>query len=392
LHILMALYNRTGKGTYWRALHLARSLNRLGHRITLLCTSPKNRIRFSDHRDPSGQIHVVEAPDALFGSMRSGYDFWASLARAGWTSAGRFDLVHGFECRPVVLASTLIAKHSRGLPLFFDWCDWFGKGGSVEERSNGLGKTLLRLTETYFEQRFRPLADGNTVINRFLQKRAMEMDIPPARILVLPNGCDTEGLHPVHVHEARVKLGWPEDVFVVCYMGAAFQRDALLMAQAFDAIHAVLPHVRLLLLGGCNIAVERLTRRPDAVWRTGPLSVEALNLHLGASDVCWLPLRNTGANQGRLPMKLNDYMAAGRPVVTTHVGELGDLVTHWGFGLVADDSADDLASMVILLERDQELRATLGRRARQVAEVEFSWRRAGEALDRFYRTTLEQQR
>jgi glycosyltransferase involved in cell wall biosynthesis len=57
------------------------------------------------------------------------------------------------------------------------------------------------------------------------------------------------------------------------------------------------------------------------IFRTGPLAYDQINPYLSACDVCWLPLCDSGANRGRFPFKLGDYMAVGKPVVATAVGD-----------------------------------------------------------------------
>ncbi|MFQ6100898.1 MAG: glycosyltransferase family 4 protein [Anaerolineae bacterium] len=386
----MLLFGPAGKGTYWRALHLARSLARRGHTLTVLSTSRNRRLRFDTRLDTQAGVTLVEAPDLLWGPLRSGWDLWNVISRIRWARGRRFDLVHAFESRPTSILPALYWQRRRSTPLILDWCDWFGRGGSVEERPSRLVRTVLRPVETFFEDSFRTWADGTTVINSFLHRRVIELGVVPETILHLPNGSDIDELYPIPQAEARRALGWPQDVLTIGYIGAIFHRDAVLMAQAFDRIHRAEPGARLLLVGYCNVTVEKLVAAPEAVWRTGRIRYDEINRYLAACDVCWLPLRDSGANRGRYPLKINDYMAVGRPVVATAVGGTADLVRRGEFGLIASDCADDLARQVLTLLRDPARREIMGRRARQLAEAEFTWDRIGAKLERFYRQVLEE--
>ena len=389
MRVLMLLYNLVGKGTYWRALQLARSLAKRGHALTVLATSRDRRLRFDTWHDVQTGVTLAEAPDLLWGPLRSGWDLWSVLARIGWARGRQFDLVHAFESRPTVILPALYWQRYRNVRLVLDWCDWFGRGGSVEERPNRLVRAVLRPVETFFEERFRTLADGTTVINSILRRKVIELGVAPETILHLPNGSDVDGLRPIPQAEARRALGWPEDVPVIGYIGAIFQRDAVLMAQAFDQIRQVEPKAHLLLVGYCNVAVEELVVAPDAVRRTGRINYGEINRYLAACDVCWLPLRDSDANRGRYPLKINDYMAVGRPVVATAVGDVADLVRRGEFGLLASDRPDDLAHQVLTLLRDPALREEMGQRARRLAETEFSWGQVGGKLEQFYQQVLE---
>ena len=69
-----------------------------------------------------------------------------------------------------------------------------------------------------------------------------------------------------------------------------------------------------------------MVRAPDAVGARGPIGQAALADYLIASDIGWLPLRDTGADHGRFPMKLTDFMAAGLSIAATDVGDIGRLL------------------------------------------------------------------
>ncbi len=386
MRIAMPVFNIIGKGTFWRALALGQVLAGKGHAVTLLATSPHRRRGY--RRTERRGVTVIETPDLLPGSLRSGWDLWNALVRIGYLRGRAFDLVHAFENRPVALLPALYLHRSRGIPLISDWCDWFGRGGSVEERPNPLLRAVLRPVETFLEEVPRRRADGVTAINSLLQRKAESLGIPPERILLLPNGSNVEEIRPGDREEARRQLGLPPEARLIAYTGAIFARDARLMAEAFDRIHAARPESRLLLVGYCNIAVEEMVRTPEAVIRTGPVDYATLARYLVACDLGWLPLRDSGANRGRFPLKLNDFMAAGRAVVASDVGDLGDLVREEGIGLVAPDRADALAQAVLDLLADDARRAAMGRRARRLAEGRLSWPAVGSKLEGFYQNIL----
>jgi glycosyltransferase involved in cell wall biosynthesis len=135
--------------------------------------------------------------------------------------------------------------------------------------------------------------------------------------------------------------------------------------------------------------VETLVKEPGAVRRTGPIAYDKINCYLSACDICWLPLRDSGANRGRYPLKINDYMAVGKPVVATDVGDVADLIRRGEFGLLAPDRPDELAQQVIALLRNPAQREIMGRRARRLAESELTWEQVSGRLERFYQQILE---
>lgn len=388
MRILMLAFNRVGEGTYWRALDLGRYLVQRGLQVSLLATATRRRWGLVT-RNLDG-VTLVETPDLFRGSLRSGWDLWNTAHRLGWLRGRAFDLVHAFEARPTVLLPALYLQRLRRTPLVMDWADWFGRGGSVEQRPNPLLRAILRPVETFFEERFRTQADGTTVISKTLLKKARRLGVPADQILLLPNGCEPERFPRLDPVEARAHLGLAEGGSWIGYVGSIFQQDARFMASAFERVAAEVPEVRLVVAGYCPFDIGGLVGRPEAVLQTGRLSETDLGLYLAACDLFWLPLRDTNANRGRFPLKLNDYMAVGRPVVATRVGDIGDLVEQTGIGLASPDEPLAFATCTLSLLQDPHRRQTMGRRARALAENEYHWRGVAHTLEQFYGQVLSQ--
>ena len=380
LRVLLIVFNQTGKGTYWRAFHFGRILATRRHRVTLMATAPRARWRVTEVEVEG--VRLVETPDLLPGSLRSGWDMWAVARRLAWLRGRRFDIVHAFEARPMVVYPALAAQRT-GAKLMMDWCDWFGRGGSVEERPNPLVRAVLRPVETYFEERFRTRAAGTTVINRFLGQRAEALGVPRGSILLLRNGCDTR-VPPMDPQMARRATGLREGGPIVGHIGGIYPRDAELMAEAFRRVRHVWPEARLLLVGYFNRDIERLLGGAAGLIRAGPVGTESIAPYLSAAEVCWLPLCDSGANRGRWPMKLSDYMAVGRPTVTTNVGDLAEVVESHGMGIGTRPDPDELAAATVALLGDEERQRAMGQAARRAAEGEFSWERLTESLEQHY--------
>ncbi len=388
MRILMILYNLRGKGTYWRALYLARGLAKQGHQVTVLCSPLERQWRFEGRTDSQPGVTVVTSPNVLGGLFTSGWDPFTALGRIVWSFGKDFDLIHGFESRPTVILPALYWQRVRRRKMVLDWCDWFGKGGSVEERPSWFVRMILRPFETFFEERFRVFADGITEFGSLLRQKALDLGVPPERIVHISNGSSVDELYPLPQVEAREALNIPQDVPIVGYIGAIFRRDARLMAEAFEEIRAANSSARLLLIGYFNEPIEAWLSDPSAVQRTGRIPYVQINQYLAACDVCWLPLRDSGANRGRIQLKLNDYMAVGKPVVATDVGDGAEWIRRGAFGLLVPDDPHLLAQQVLTLLADPELCAEMGRKGRATAETEYRWDDSALKLEAFYDRVL----
>jgi glycosyltransferase involved in cell wall biosynthesis len=74
------------------------------------------------------------------------------------------------------------------------------------------------------------------------------------------------------------------------------------------------------------------------------------------------------------PLKIMEYMAAGRAVIASRIGDIDGLVTHEVDGLLCPaGDTQAFADAIIRLHRDPELRANLGFAARDKAVRELGW-------------------
>src|SRR6476660_2672966 len=98
MRVLLIVFNMVGRGTYRRAYEFGRHLAADGHSVSLLATAPRGRLRVAAHTVDG--VEVVESPDLLSGSLRSGWDPFNTMTRIRWIAGLRIDVVHAFETRP----------------------------------------------------------------------------------------------------------------------------------------------------------------------------------------------------------------------------------------------------------------------------------------------------
>jgi glycosyltransferase involved in cell wall biosynthesis len=245
--------------------------------------------------------------------------------------------------------------------------------------------------ETFFEEHFRAYADLLTVTSRALEERALALGIPRSRVYYLPSGADTDRISPTEKSVAREQLGLPLDGFLIEYMGYV-QYDLELALRAFALVLRRVPNARFLLVGPESRKVRRLVLDlgvQDQMVVTGAQHHTTMSSWLAAADVLLLPFQDTVYNRGRGPIKLGDYLASGRPVVTNPVGEIREILTQEQVALTAGENPAEFADKIVLLLQDHELAAGLGIKARQMAEGSLNWRRFGAQLETRYRELID---
>lgn len=393
IRVLMLNHNVRGRSTYFRAMGLGRVLAKRGHQVWLMTISPRARLRVRTCRVDG--VNLVETPDLLVGSLRTGWDPWDTLVRC-WFGLrhGPWDIVHAFDNRPAVILPALVISRAQRAVFCSDWADWWaGPGGVIQATRPWAVRTCFGWVESFFEEHFRDKACLVTVTSKALRERALALGLDGERVHYLPSGADPERIVPVDVEEARRRVGLPAERPVVEYMGFV-QYDIGLALEAFVHLRKARPDVLFLLVGPLSRKVKRLVRELGLelgrdVVVTGPQPVASLSWWLGAADVLLLPYQNRQYNIGRGPIKLGDYLASGRPLVTNPVGDVGELLERHPFGLAASEDPQDFAAKIGYLLDAPHMRQSMGQLARSLAEGPLSWDACGQRLAGLYQELLK---
>jgi glycosyltransferase involved in cell wall biosynthesis len=306
-----------------------------------------------------------------------------------------YDIVHGFESRPLVSIPALFLRKRKHVPLIFTWADWFGRGGKGKNRGKILSLVMAPL-ETFFEERIYPRADGLIAMGKPLAERARNLGISNERIKVLLHGSDVLGIAPLPEGKAREEFPFlPREGAILGYLGALPAENAGLLFQAFDIFRARYgAKAKLILIGNSKLNWRRYAPdacRPDVV-DSGWTSYEVISRYLSACDLLLLPIKKTYATDSVWPSKLNDYLAAGKPIVATRLRVYADLIERSGAGRLSADSPEAVAEECLSLMKDPDLRITMGRRARDYAVRELDWERLVDKLEEFYLGIIERTR
>jgi len=193
------------------------------------------------------------------------------------------------------------------------------------------------------------------------------------RVLITPTGVDLDlFVATLDGTAVRQRLGIA-DRFVVGWAGSFRRFHALHIAV--DALVGLEGAVLLLVGDGPERStIEMLARDRDVdVVSTGVVSHDDLPAHLAAFDV-GLVQASSADSFHYSPLKVAEYLAAGRAVVAPLVPQLADRLID-GVEAVLVPPGDPLALAEALrsLRDDPERRAEIGLAGRAAAEREWSW-------------------
>ncbi|HSJ23521.1 MAG TPA: glycosyltransferase [Longimicrobiales bacterium] len=387
MKLLYLNHNVVGTGTYLRALHLGMAMAGRGHEVTLVTTS-RDRRWSAVEREERG-VRVIEAPDLWFGPARTGWDPWNTLQRVLRLRRTPVDLIHAFDSRPVVALPAVVLARRAKAALVMDWADWWGRGGQIQQRSGWLVRTFFGPLETWFEESFRPVAGAHTVISNALYHRAVALGLDPARVTVIPNGCQPALIRELDRSEARAALGLVDGPFIAAHLGRLTPADMAFLMSAWRIVWQHQPGSTLVLAGrpGCTVPADLM--EAGAVRVTGFVDAADRDRWLGAADACLVALPDTIGNRGRWPSKINDYLGAGRATIITDVGDAADLVRTAGLGHVTPATPEGFARGIVNAAGNRALLDESGRRARLLAEGDLAWPALAARVEAIYAGAVE---
>jgi glycosyltransferase involved in cell wall biosynthesis len=203
---------------------------------------------------------------------------------------------------------------------------------------------------------------------------------PPERVEIVTNGADTDLFAPRDRAQAARELGLdPLDEHVLFVGLLAWWNDFPTVVEAFARVASRRPHALLVIVGDGHerAAIEALAQTHGIAARVqfaGFVADRSLVAdYVAAARVCLSP-GSTRLAIGR-PMKLAEYLAAGRAVVGSAIPGIADMLAETGGGIaVAPHDPRAMADAICDLLAHPAAADALGAAARVVIIERYSWR------------------
>ena len=352
----------------------------LGHKLKLVTSE--------DSPIGDGRLTItVISPSNSVAPTRALFEIWnnlaftaRSLAHLQALDAGRqFDFIYQrynrFNWTGVVLSL------ATGLPLALEF-----NGSEVWMSENWDPVGLVWLLRRFERLNLRA-ADHIFVVSEVERRNLMAAGHASNRVVVNPNGVDVERFRPDSGGAKIREAAGVSDRIVIGFVGTFGPwHGAPVLAEAASQIsESARCHFLFIGDGEQRSKVEEIIDSASNVSATfaGRIPHSEVPAYLDACDIFAAP--NVPAGDGSeffgSPTKLFEYMSMGRPVVASRLGQIADVIED-GFNgvLVEPGDACSLARAIEKLGSDEELRAKLGRAARQTVIERYTWRHNAERV------------
>ena len=238
------------------------------------------------------------------------------------------------------------------------------------------------------------------VVSEVERRNLLRAGISEDKIIVNPNGVDVEKFKPdVGGLEERARLGIESDETLVGFVGTFGPWHGVLVLAHAIATMPQDARIRFLLVGAGSLReeAERIISEAGAMERvifTGVVEHARVPALLDACDVLaspHVPLED-GSEFFGSPTKLFEYMAMGKPIVASRLGQIAEVLeTEETALLVEPGDASALLEAILRLARSPQLRARLGAAARNVAVSRHTWAHNAERVLDAYRSWMERE-
>lgn len=338
---------------------------------------PDSESRFE--REINGLVHVFNPGPSIKDQPLDLYFQHAADVIVREAIVQRASIIHAASNHLTALPA-LIAARRLGLPFAYEVRGlWEVTEASTKPEWDGSERFALAVA---LETLVARSADQVLAITEQVRKELIRRGVEGERIGLLPNASDPFEFVPLPVdREISRRLGLEDRDIVVGYAGSILEYEGLeLLVEAFSVALALRPELRLVIVGdgpalpGLRSLAHELGT-VDRITFVGRVAAADVPRYLSAMDIVACPRLSTPVTEMVSPLKPLEAMSAGRSVLVSDVAPLVDLVgTSGDRGRIfpAGDTGA-FAEQIIDLADTPELRANLGRAARQWVLDNRSW-------------------
>jgi len=258
------------------------------------------------------------------------------------------DLILGFSSVLSNYWGMRLAKKS-GIPFVYYWYDII----HVLNVPQPYGPLAFRI-----EKRIMKGSTRLVTINAALTEYLLAIGAPPSKTDTIPGGVDFKRFDPQRIDPqiVRRRYGFADSDIVLFFMGWIYPFSGL-QEVAADVVNSADSQIKMLVVGrGPGLAsLEEFVKEHDAQDRiilTGYRPYEEIPQLIAAADICLLPAYDNEEMRHIVPIKLYEFLAMGKPVISTKLnGVMKEFET--GNGVMYVDKPEEVVAQAAALSKVQ---------------------------------------
>lgn len=362
-----------------RIKYIAKEFVKNGHRVKLvyfpLWKRPKKDGE-PERADNYEEIPFDRRKQSIFNNI------WRMKKISAWA-----DIIHFQKCFSHASLPCLFAALFNRKPVHYDWDDWEIEIYNYDSPSRIVGAYLDTLEKTLPK-----IVDTVSVSSRRLRQLSLDLGVERDMIFDGHVGADLEKFNP-NVDGSFIRKKYRIANPLVLYVGQLHGAQyAELFIKAAKIIIDKQINADFMIVGDGarfpflkNLTVE-LGLEKKIIF-TNAVPHEDVPKYIAACDIATACFQDNNITRCKSPLKIAEYLASGKPIVASDVGEVKKMVGAGGI-LTMPGNAHSLADAIIQLLSDEQLRIRLGKEARKRAQEKYNWAVTAENLLNAYKLAL----
>ncbi|MBN2030690.1 glycosyltransferase family 4 protein [bacterium] len=265
----------------------------------------------------------------------------------------------------------------------------------IHENHTYYGKDYLHLNcfAEYIEQKNLYYADAIFVLSNVLYDYFLQKGVPEDKMFFVPNGADPDTFFPAPKDVRLTKKWGIGDELIIGWIGSGW-KWLNNMVEMVAQILSRYRNVKFLFVGGCpdKIRLQQLSRKlkcRDHVILKGYVPHRQIPRYLSVMDIVIAPYPEMSLWYPS-PMKVFEYMASGKAVVASAVGQIEEIIQDGYNGyLFHSNDLDDLVHKVVNLIQSPDLLKKIGNNARKTILEKYTWKHHAQTIESILMDVLE---
>lgn len=349
-----------------RIKNIAREFMRKGHLVKLVYFSLDKRDAYKKFLDYHIEIISMDRRAGLLILLRN---TMRVVKLAQWC-----DIIHFQKCHYYAALPALIAAWVKNKPIHYDWDDWETKIFYYSNPKQFVVGEFINI----FEKLIPKIVNSISVSSKQLYNLCLKRGVSSKNIVLASVGADLQQFRPDSNLAGAIKRKYNINNHLILYVGQL--HGGQYVELFIKAAHIILKNrgnVTFMVVGdGYRLKeLKELTAQLSLdkyCIFTGSVAHNKIPYYLADADICVACFEEDDITRCKSPLKIVEYLACGKAIVASNVGQVRNMVGGVGILTEAGD-ANSLANGIITLLRNKRLREEMGKRARERAERKYNW-------------------
>jgi len=353
------------------------------HEITVVCINDHwkaeqvdTSIHYQDFRSVLSKVNIIHITDRRISPILQ--ELFSPFFLRGLKNDD-FDAIFNYN---TLVSGRVLAKKFH-IPMVYDIADDLP---AMIQNSPQIPGLLKRAGGWFGERCVQKTIASATLITGISKKFQDIYTIPEKKYSVIPNGVNTDLFNKVP-SSLKSDMGLTDKI-VLGYVGVL--REWVDLEPVYHALNE-LDNVVLIVVGkegfyeDNQIKVRNLGIEEKVIF-TGHVPYDRVPEYIAAMDLCLIPFEKSNPiSQNAVPLKLFEYMACEKPVISTRLDGVRDIV---GEKIFYADTANEYKSLLNIFNKNDPGFQNRMKQNREFVEMTYTWDKIGQSLERVLQEAL----